>query len=158
MVKRLSGFLGMFILMALAMETPLDFVNIPSVLIVFGLTFFALVASGNKIGLLLSLLTRKDVSPDELHDASYTVFMAGRYSMSAGAVGVFIGLVLMLANMDDPAKIGPAMAICLLTALYGTVLKYFIYAPILHRIEARITESHKENDAEVTETSGEEEE
>ena len=34
MVKRLSGFLGMFILMAMAMETPLDFVNIPSVLIV----------------------------------------------------------------------------------------------------------------------------
>ena len=148
MIKRLSGFLGMFILMALAMETPLDFVNIPSVLIVFGLTFFALVASGNKIGLLLSLLTRKDVSPDELHDASYTVFMAGRYSMSAGAVGVFIGLVLMLTNMDDPAALGPSMAICLLTALYGTILKYFIYAPILHRIEARITESHKENDEE----------
>ena len=55
-----------------------------------------------------------------------------------------IGLVLMLANLDDPAKIGPAMAVCLLTVLYGTILKYFIYAPILHRIEARITESHKD--------------
>ena len=148
MIKRLSGFLGIFIVMALAMENPLFFVNIPSLVIVFGLTFFALLASGNKICLLLSLLTRKDVLPDELHDASYTVFMAGRYSMSAGAVGVFIGLVLMLANMDDPAALGPSMAICLLTALYGTVLKYFIYAPILHRIEARITESHKENDEE----------
>ena len=148
MIKRLSGFLGIFIVMALAMETPLVFVNIPSLIIVLGLTFFALVASGNKIGLLLSLLTRKDVLPNELHDASYTVFMAGRYSMSAGAVGVFIGLVLMLTNMDDPAALGPSMAICLLTALYGTVLKYFIYAPILHRIEARIQESHKENDEE----------
>ena len=148
MIKRLSGFLGIFIVMALAMETPLVFVNIPSLIIVLGLTFFALVASGNKIGLLLSLLTRKDVLPNELHDASYTVFMAGRYSMSAGAVGVFIGLVLMLTNMDDPAALGPSMAICLLTALYGTILKYFIYAPILHRIEARITESHKENDEE----------
>ena len=148
MIKRLSGFLGIFIVMALAMETPLVFVNIPSLIIVLGLTFFALVASGNKIGLLLSLLTRKDVLPNELHDASYTVFMAGRYSMSAGAVGVFIGLVLMLTNMDDPASLGPSMAICLLTALYGTVLKYFIYAPIIHRIEARITESHKENDEE----------
>ena len=148
MIKRLSGFLGIFIVMALAMETPLVFVNIPSLIIVLGLTFFALVASGNKIGLVLSLLTRKDVLPNELHDASYTVFMAGRYSMSAGAVGVFIGLVLMLANMDDPTALGPSMAICLLTALYGTILKYFIYAPILHRIEARITESHKENDEE----------
>ena len=148
MIKRLSGFLGIFIVMALAMETPLVFVNIPSLIIVLGLTFFALVASGNKIGLVLSLLTRKDVLPNELHDASYTVFMAGRYSMSAGAVGVFIGLVLMLTNMDDPAALGPSMAICLLTALYGTILKYFIYAPILHRIEARITESHKENDEE----------
>jgi flagellar motor component MotA len=148
MIKRLIGFLGIFIMMALAMENPLVFVNIPSVLIVFGLTFFALVASGNKIGLLLSLLTRKDGSPDELHDASYTVYMAGRYSMSAGVVGVLIGLVLMLGSMDDPAAIGPSMAICLLTALYGVILKYFIYAPILHRIEARITEAHKEDDKE----------
>jgi len=148
MIKRLSGFLGIFIVMALAMETPLVFVNVPSLVIVLGLTFFALLASGSKIVSLLSLLTRKDVLPDELHDASYTVFMAGRYSMSAGVVGVLIGLVLMLGSMDDPAAIGPSMAICLLTALYGTILKYFIYAPILHRIEAKIQESHKENDKE----------
>ena len=37
MIKRLIGFLGIFIMMALAMENPLVFVNIPSVLIVFGL-------------------------------------------------------------------------------------------------------------------------
>ena len=150
MIKRLSGFLGIFIVMALAMENPLVFVNVPSLVIVFGLTFFALVASGNKIVSLLSLLTRKDVLPDELHDASYTVFMAGRYSMSAGVVGVLIGLVLMLGSMDDPAAIGPSMAICLLTALYGVILKYFIYAPILHRIEAKIQELHKENDTEIS--------
>ena len=41
MIKRLSGFLGIFIVMALAMETPLVFVNIPSQNIVLGLTFFA---------------------------------------------------------------------------------------------------------------------
>ena len=150
MIKRISGFLGMFLVMALAMENPLVFVNVPSLVIVLGLTFFALLASGNKIVSLLSLLTRKDVSPDELHDASYTVYMAGRYSMSAGVVGVLIGLVLMLANLDDPAKIGPAMAVCLLTALYGTILKYFIYAPILHRIDAKISESHKEDDTEIS--------
>ena len=148
MIKRISGFLGMFLVMALAMENPLVFVNVPSLVIVLGLTFFALLASGSKIVSLLSLLTRKDVLPDELHDASYTVFMAGRYSMSAGVVGVLIGLVLMLGSMDDPAAIGPSMAICLLTALYGVILKYFIYAPILHRIEAKIQESHKENDKE----------
>jgi flagellar motor component MotA len=150
MIKRLSGFLGIFIVMALAMETPLVFVNVPSLVIVLGLTFFALLASGSKIVSLLSLLTRKDVLPDELHDASYTVFMAGRYSMSAGVVGVLIGLVLMLGSMDDPAAIGPSMAICLLTALYGVILKYFIYAPILHRIEAKIQELHKENDTEIS--------
>jgi len=150
MIKRLSGFLGIFIVMALAMETPLVFVNVPSLVIVLGLTFFALLASGSKIVSLLSLLTRKDVLPDELHDASYTVFMAGRYSMSAGVVGVLIGLVLMLGSMDDPAAIGPSMAICLLTALYGVILKYFIYAPILHRIDTQISELHKESDTEIS--------
>ena len=150
MIKRLSGFLGIFIVMALAMETPLVFVNVPSLVIVLGLTFFALLASGSKIVSLLSLLTRKDVLPDELHDASYTVFMAGRYSMSAGVVGVLIGLVLMLGSMDDPAAIGSGVAVALLTALYGVILKYFIYAPILHRIDTQISELHKESDTEIS--------
>ena len=60
--------------------------------------------------------------------------------MAAGWVGVLIGLVLMLANLEDPAAIGPAMAICLLTALYGTILKYFVFNPLSDQLTDKGTE------------------
>ena len=36
----------------------------------------------------------------------------------------------MLANIDDPAAIGPGMAIAILTVLYAVFFKYFICKPI----------------------------
>ena len=38
-------------------------------------------------------------------------------SPAMGMIGTLIGLVQMLANMDDPKSIGPAMAVALLTTL-----------------------------------------
>ena len=51
-----------------------------------------------------------------------------------GMAGTIIGLVGMFASMDDPARIGPAMALALLTTLYGVVLANFIAAPIATRL------------------------
>ena len=36
-----------------------------------------------------------------------------------GMIGTLVGLVAMLGNMADPKAIGPAMAVALLTTLYG---------------------------------------
>lgn len=47
-----------------------------------------------------------------------------------GMVGTLIGLVAMLLNMSDPAAIGPAMAIALITTFYGAVLGNTFGAPI----------------------------
>ncbi len=54
-----------------------------------------------------------------------------------GMIGTLIGLVQMLANMDDPSKIGPAMAIALLTTLYGAVLANLICLPISDKLTAK---------------------
>ncbi|MFN7051636.1 MAG: motility protein A, partial [Gemmobacter sp.] len=52
-----------------------------------------------------------------------------------GMVGTLIGLVLMLGNMSDPKSIGPAMAVALLTTLYGALLANVIFGPILTKLE-----------------------
>jgi len=39
--------------------------------------------------------------------------------------------------MDDPAGLGPAMAMCLSTALYGTFFKYIILRPLACILEDR---------------------
>lgn len=53
-----------------------------------------------------------------------------------GMIGTIIGLVQMFAQMEDPSKIGPAMAVALLTTLYGVILSSGIAAPISGRLEA----------------------
>lgn len=52
-----------------------------------------------------------------------------------GMVGTLIGLVLMLGNMSDPKSIGPAMAVALLTTLYGALVANVIFGPILNKLE-----------------------
>ena len=54
-----------------------------------------------------------------------------------GMIGTLIGLVAMLSNMDDPKAIGPAMAVALLTTLYGAFLANVVAIPIQVKLELR---------------------
>ena len=49
-------------------------------------------------------------------------------ALAAGAIGTLIGLTQMLQQLDDPSKIGPAMAVALLTMLYGVFLSEVVFA------------------------------
>ncbi len=59
---------------------------------------------------------------------------------SMGMIGTLIGLVKMLATLDDPSTIGPSMAIALLTTFYGAVLAFVICNPIAEKLERRTQE------------------
>ena len=50
-------------------------------------------------------------------------------------IGTLIGLVLMLGNMADPKAIGPAMAVALLTTLYGAFIANVLFMPMLTKLE-----------------------
>ena len=47
-----------------------------------------------------------------------------------GMIGTLIGLVNMLNDMSDPSVIGPAMAVALLTTLYGSLIANWIATPV----------------------------
>ncbi|GAY23209.1 flagellar motor rotation protein MotA [Sphingobium fuliginis] len=51
-----------------------------------------------------------------------------------GMAGTIIGLVGMFAAMDDPAALGPSMALALLTTFYGVVIANVIAAPVATRL------------------------
>jgi len=57
-----------------------------------------------------------------------------------GMIGTLIGLVAMLSNMDDPKSIGPAMAVALLTTLYGAVVANMVALPIADKLKLRAAE------------------
>lgn len=62
---------------------------------------------------------------------------AGDVAPAMGMIGTLIGLVQMLSNMSDPKAIGPAMAVALLTTLYGAVLANMIALPIADKLNLR---------------------
>lgn len=57
------------------------------------------------------------------------VKLMSTYSPAFGMIGTLIGLVLMLANLDDPASIGPNMSVALITTLYGAFLSNGVFLP-----------------------------
>ncbi len=58
----------------------------------------------------------------------------GRYCPAFGMIGTLVGLVAMLANMDDPSAIGAGMAAALLTTLYGAVLSNVVFLPLADKL------------------------
>ncbi len=54
-----------------------------------------------------------------------------------GMIGTLIGLVIMLLNLSDPAAIGPAMAVALLTTFYGALWANFFLTPSAAKLDER---------------------
>jgi len=57
-----------------------------------------------------------------------------------GLIGTLIGLVQMLANLQDPEAIGPAMAVALLTTFYGAILGTAVLSPMAAKLERNSNE------------------
>ena len=64
----------------------------------------------------------------------------GASAPAFGMIGTLIGLVQMLANMEDPSSIGPAMAVALLTTMYGAVLANVLFLPLADKLKLRSQE------------------
>jgi len=80
----------------------------------------------------------------ERHDVGRKVFSGmGDAAPAFGMIGTLIGLVQMLASMDDPASIGPSMAIALLTTMYGAILANLIFLPIADKLALRSQEEER---------------
>ena len=77
----------------------------------------------------------------ERHDTGAAIFINfGDVAPAMGMIGTLVGLVAMLSNMDDPKSIGPAMAVALLTTLYGAVLANMAAIPVADKLKLRAAE------------------
>jgi chemotaxis protein MotA len=77
----------------------------------------------------------------ERHERAQKVFkFMSATAPSMGLIGTIIGLVQMLQSLDDPDSIGPAMAVALLTTLYGAILAFVVYGPIGEKLANRTAE------------------
>lgn len=60
---------------------------------------------------------------------------ASEIAPAMGLIGTLVGLVQMLANLENPDTIGPAMAIALLTTFYGAILGTIVLAPMAAKLD-----------------------
>jgi chemotaxis protein MotA len=91
----------------------------------------SLAIDGNEPDTIRELLEIDMEQTDARHKSNITIFgqLAG-FAGAMGMIGTLIGLVAMLLNMADPSAIGPAMAVALLTTMYGAMLGNVIGGPV----------------------------
>ncbi len=83
-----------------------------------------------------AVMRRELNSTIERHDRATEILRrAAEVSPAMGLIGTLVGLVQMLKNLDDPSSIGPAMAVALLTTLYGAILANMVYSPLVSKLE-----------------------
>jgi len=111
-----------------------------------------LCVDGHDPALVQKLLTKDINLTIERHEVGQGMFKKMAVMAPAmGMIGTLIGLVQMLANMSDPASIGPAMAIALLTTLYGAIIANAFAQPLADKL-ARASQMEKTNKSLILET------
>lgn len=90
-------------------------------------------------GEVVRAILEKDVKmASERHSLAGSVFKSmADVAPAMGMIGTLVGLVAMLSNMDDPKSIGPAMAVALLTTLYGAIMANMVGIPISEKLSLR---------------------
>jgi chemotaxis protein MotA len=74
----------------------------------------------------------------ERYEVAERVFRGiGESAPAIGMLGTLVGLVQMLNTLDDPSSIGPAMAIALLTTLYGAFIAQLMALPLADKLQLK---------------------
>jgi len=97
-----------------------------------------LCVDGRKADYIREVLTAEMNLSLERHQFGEKIFRAmGESAPAFGMIGTLVGLVQMLTNLKDPAAIGPAMAVALLTTLYGALFANLFALPIADKLNGR---------------------
>jgi chemotaxis protein MotA len=64
----------------------------------------------------------------------------GHCAPALGMIGTLIGMVQMFANMTDPSKLGPFMAVALLATFYGAAVTNLLCLPIADKLHLKLVD------------------
>jgi chemotaxis protein MotA len=78
--------------------------------------------------------------------ATSLLYKGAKIAPALGLLGTVIGLIEVLQSLEDPAKIGSAMSLALMTTAFGSILGSFVFTPLAGRLEyhnSLYLETHK---------------
>ncbi len=87
---------------------------------------------------IVKILMGEIVTMQERHKVGRQIFSEmGKFAPAFGMIGTLIGLVQMLASLNDPSSIGPKMAVALITTFYGALLANVFFLPMVTKLKRR---------------------
>ena len=71
---------------------------------------------------------------DEMNTQLHVLTTLSQLAPSIGLLGTVLGLIRMLAGLDDVATLGPHMSLALVTTLYGIFFSSVVFSPLTARL------------------------
>ncbi|MDC7787177.1 MotA/TolQ/ExbB proton channel family protein [Rhodoplanes sp. TEM] len=100
-----------------------------------------LVADGYDVDFIRDNLERdRDNFLTHLDEGQKIYRAIGDCAPAFGMVGTLIGMVQMFANMTDPSKLGPYMAVALLATFYGAAVANLFCLPIADKLHGKLVD------------------
>jgi len=65
---------------------------------------------------------------------------AGGYAPTIGILGAVLGLIHVMENLSDPARLGSGIAVAFVATVYGVGLANLVFLPIANKLKAIIAQ------------------
>ncbi len=96
-----------------------------------------LVVDGTDPDLIRNIMETEIMCMEDRHNANAGIL----YNMSSsapafGMIGTLIGLINMLANLEDSSTLGPAMSVALVTTFYGSLIANWLFTPLANKLKS----------------------
>jgi chemotaxis protein MotA len=104
-----------------------------------------LLVDGNEPTVIRGILELDICTKNEFDKCAARMFEAmGGYSPTIGILGAVMGLIHVMENLADPAKLGSGIATAFVATIYGVGLANLFFIPIANKLKAR---AHDNNQA-----------
>ncbi len=104
-------------------------------------TGLRLVIDGTPSEMVREILETEIVSLQERHKVGQSIFNTmGGFAPTLGIIGTVMGLVHMLASLNQPGKMGPAIAAAFIATLYGVAFANLVFLPIGTKLKSKTSE------------------
>jgi chemotaxis protein MotA len=118
----------------LALETAIDVSREP-----FERKGLQLLVDGAEPDVLREALELEINAFEARHRAAARVWeAAGGYAPTVGILGAVMGLIQVMENLTDPAKLGAGIAVAFVATIYGVGLANLVFLPIANKIKSLV--------------------
>ncbi len=98
-----------------------------------------LLVDGNETDAIRDALEVEMVTREQQLQAAARVFESmGGYAPTLGILGAVLGLIQVMQNLSDPAKLGSGIAIAFVATIYGVGLANLVFLPVANKLKSQV--------------------